>query len=75
LNEDVQVAFFNTRFENMLQDKMFKERVFGLIVDLLNTWGAGFRPMFLQIGYVHARFPMDAILMGLTATLLKQALR
>ena len=61
-------------FENMLQEKVFKERVFGLIVDeihLLNTWGAGFRPMFLQIGYVRARFPTEAILMGLTATLRK----
>ena len=61
-------------FENMLQDKVFKERVIGLIIDeihLLNTWGAGFRPTFLQIGYVHARFPTDTILMGLTATLRK----
>jgi superfamily II DNA helicase RecQ len=61
-------------FENMLQQKVFKERVFGLIVDeihLLNTWGAGFRPMFLQIGYIRARFPTDTILMGLTATLRK----
>ena len=61
-------------FENMLQQKVFKERVFGLIVDeihLLNTWGAGFRPMFLQIGYIRARFPTNTILMGLTATLRK----
>ena len=61
-------------FENMLQEKVFKERVFGLIVDeihLLNTWGAGFRPMFLQIGYIRARFPTHTILMGLTATLRK----
>jgi len=45
-------------FENLLQEKIFKQRVFGLIVDeihLLNSWGAGFRPMFLQIGYIRAR--------------------
>jgi superfamily II DNA helicase RecQ len=61
-------------FENLLQEKIFKQRVFGLIIDeihLLNSWGVGFRPMFLQIGYIRARFPIDTILMGLTATLRK----
>ena len=46
-------------FENLLQEKLFKQQVFGLIIDeihLLNTWGAGFQPMFLQIGYIRARF-------------------
>jgi superfamily II DNA helicase RecQ len=61
-------------FQNLLQTKKFKSRVYALIVDeihLLNSWGAGFRPLFQQIGFLRARFPSDTVLLGLTATLRK----
>ena len=59
-------------FQQLLQTNKFKSRVYALIIDeihLLNSWGAGFRPLFQQIGFLRARFPSKTVLLGLTATL------
>ena len=58
----------------LLQNNKFKSRIYALIVDeihLLISWGAGFRPLFQQIGFLRARFPTGTTLLGLTATLRK----
>ncbi|KII83513.1 hypothetical protein PLICRDRAFT_180290 [Plicaturopsis crispa FD-325 SS-3] len=59
-------------FERLLRQKDFEKRVFALIVDeahLMNSWGVGFRPPFLEIGNMRARFPSRAVMLALTATL------
>lgn len=59
-------------FQQLLQTNKFKSRICALIIDeihLLNSWGAGFRPHFQQIGFLRARFPSNTVLLGLTATL------
>ena len=61
-------------FQQLLQTNKFKSRICALIIDeihLLNSWGAGFRPHFQQIGFLRARFPSNTVLLGLTATLRK----
>ena len=42
-------------FQQLLQIKRFKNRIYGLIIDeihLLISWGASFRPLFQQIGFL-----------------------
>lgn len=59
-------------FEKLIQHADFSARECGLGVDeihLLETWGAGFRKAFWQIGHVRARLPTRTVLIGLTATL------
>jgi superfamily II DNA helicase RecQ len=59
-------------FQQLLQTNKFKNRIYALIIDeihLLISWGARFRPLFQQIGFLRARFPSDTVLLGLTATL------
>jgi superfamily II DNA helicase RecQ len=61
-------------FQQLLQTNRFKSRIYTytLVIDeihLLNSWGAGFRPLFQQIGFFRARFPSNTVLLGLTATL------
>ena len=61
-------------FQQLLQTNKFKKRIYALIIDeihLLISWGASFRPLFQQIGFLRARFPSDTVLLGLTATLRK----
>ena len=51
-------------FQQLLQTNKFKNRIYALIVDeihLLSSWGAGFRPLFQQIGFLRARFPSNYI--------------
>jgi len=51
-------------FQQLLQTNKFKNRIYALIVDeihLLTSWGAGFRPLFQQIGFLRARFPSNYI--------------
>ena len=58
--------------QQLLQTNKFKNRIYALIIDeihLLISWGASFRRLFRQIAFLHARFPSDTILLGLTATL------
>lgn len=59
-------------FQQLLQTNKFKSRIYALVIDeihLLNSWGASFRPLFQQIGFLRARFPSKTVLLGLTATL------
>jgi superfamily II DNA helicase RecQ len=59
-------------FQQLLQTNKFKNRIYMLIIDeihLLISWGAGFHPLFQQIGFLRARFPSDTVLVGLMATL------
>ncbi|KAG6839362.1 hypothetical protein C0991_003279, partial [Blastosporella zonata] len=62
-------------FENLLQRKTFKERIYGLATDelhLMATWGGTFRPDFQQIGFAKAWFPEGTVFIGMTATLRKK---
>ena len=61
-------------FQQLLQTNKFKNRIYALIIDeihLLISWGAGFCPLFQQIGFLCARFPSDSVLLVLMATLQK----
>lgn len=59
-------------FEHLIQKKQFEERTFALIIDevhLMNSWGVGFRPPFLEVGNMRARLPSRTVLLALTATM------
>ncbi|KII83164.1 hypothetical protein PLICRDRAFT_119769, partial [Plicaturopsis crispa FD-325 SS-3] len=59
-------------FEQLLRQKKFTERALAIIVDeahLMNSWGVGFRPSFLEVGNMRARFPSRVVLLALTATM------
>ncbi|KII90823.1 hypothetical protein PLICRDRAFT_547294 [Plicaturopsis crispa FD-325 SS-3] len=59
-------------FEQLLRQKKFQERAFALVVDevhLMNSWGVGFRPSFLEVGNMRARFSSSVVLLALTATM------
>ncbi|KII83903.1 hypothetical protein PLICRDRAFT_118742, partial [Plicaturopsis crispa FD-325 SS-3] len=59
-------------FEHLIQKKQFEERAFALFIDevhLMNTWGVGFRPPFLEVGNMRARLPSRVVLLALTATM------
>ena len=61
-------------FQQLLQTNKFKNRIYTLIIDeihLLISWKASFHPLFQQIVFLHAWFPSDTVLLGLTATLQK----
>ncbi|KAI0744071.1 P-loop containing nucleoside triphosphate hydrolase protein, partial [Daedaleopsis nitida] len=60
-------------FEGLLQQPLFQRRICALGIDevhLLNSWGAGFRKDFQQLGFARARMPGGVRLVCTTASLL-----
>ncbi|TFK77660.1 hypothetical protein K466DRAFT_461862, partial [Polyporus arcularius HHB13444] len=60
-------------FEGLLQNNAFQTRVCALGIDevhLLNSWGAGFRKPFQQLGYFRARMRSGLALAAASASIL-----
>ncbi|KAH9917525.1 P-loop containing nucleoside triphosphate hydrolase protein [Amylocystis lapponica] len=60
-------------YQSLMQSSTFMRRICAFGVDevhLVNSWGAGFRPCFTQIGFARARLPNRTILILATASLM-----
>ncbi|KAI0730874.1 P-loop containing nucleoside triphosphate hydrolase protein [Earliella scabrosa] len=63
----------NGAFETLLQSRTFQDRICALAIDevhLLNSWGAGFRKPFQQLGFARARMRGGVRLIGTSASIL-----